>query len=120
MLRRFCRSKLHQVRVTGTNIEYEGSITIDMDLVDKAGMYPGEMVHVFNVENGERLETYIIPGRRGSREVSLNGAAARKAEIGDRLLVLSEVFIDEKDIPKKGIIPRVIRVDDENNIISDD
>jgi len=117
MLRRFCRSKLHQVRVTETNIEYEGSITIDMDLVDAAGMHPGEMVHVFNIENGKRLETYIIPGKRGSREVSLNGAAARKAAVGDRLLVLSEVFIEEDKIPKLGIRPKVIRVDEDNNII---
>jgi aspartate 1-decarboxylase len=118
MLRRFCKSKLHQVRVTNTNIEYEGSITIDMDLVDAAGMYPGEMVHVFNIENGERLETYIIAGKRGSHEVSLNGAAARKAEVGDRLLVLSEVFLEEDKIPASGIKPKVIKVDDKNNIIS--
>lgn len=118
MFRRFCISKIHQARVTETNIEYEGSITIDMDIVDSAGMFAGEMVHIFNIENGERFETYIIPGKRGSREVCINGAAARKVTIGDRILVVAEVFIENDKITEEGIKPKVIKLDEENHIIS--
>lgn len=84
-----CRAKLHGLRVTQTELFYEGSITIDMDLVDAAGMYPYEQVQVLNVNTGARFETYIIPGDRKSGVTCLNGPAARMASVGDTVLVLT-------------------------------
>ena len=83
------KSKLHQMKVTEGNLHYEGSITIDADLLDKAGILPYEKVQVVNITNGARLETYTIPGERGARTCCLNGAAARLTEIGDRIIVIS-------------------------------
>ena len=89
MLLEILKSKIHRVRVTEANLNYVGSITIDMDLVDAANMLPNEKVQVVNINNGERLETYIIPGERGSGTICMNGPAARKAQLGDIVIVLS-------------------------------
>jgi aspartate 1-decarboxylase len=89
MLIEVLKSKLHRVTVTGADLNYIGSITIDEDLLDAAQIVPGEKVQVVNNNNGERLETYAIPGPRNSGEVTLNGAAARKVAVGDILIVIS-------------------------------
>ena len=89
MLIEALKSKLHRVTVTGADLNYIGSITIDEDLLDAANIVPGEKVQVVNNNNGERLETYAIPGPRKSGEVTLNGAAARKVAVGDILIVIS-------------------------------
>ena len=89
MLIEVLKSKLHRVTVTGADLNYIGSITIDEDLLDAAQIVPGEKVQVLNNNNGERLETYAIPGPRKSGEVTLNGAAARKVAVGDILIVIS-------------------------------
>ena len=91
------RSKIHRVQVTEARLDYVGSITIDEDLVDAANMFPHEKVTVLNVNNGERFETYIIAGERGSGIICLNGPAARKAQIGDTVIVLSygQIHIDD-------------------------
>ena len=89
MLIEVLKSKLHRVTVTGADLNYIGSITIDEDLLDAANIVPGEKVQVVNNNNGERLETYAIPGPRNSGEVTLNGAAARKVAVGDVLIVIS-------------------------------
>jgi aspartate 1-decarboxylase len=89
MLIEVLKSKLHRVTVTGADLNYIGSITIDEDLLDAAQIVPGEKVQVVNNNNGERLETYAIPGPRKSGEVTLNGAAARKVAVGDILIVIS-------------------------------
>jgi len=89
MLIEVLKSKLHRVTVTGADLNYIGSITIDEDLLDAANIVPGEKVQVVNNNNGERLETYAIPGPRKSGEVTLNGAAARKVAVGDILIVIS-------------------------------
>ena len=89
MLIEVLKSKLHRVTVTGADLNYIGSITIDEDLLDAANIVPGEKVQVVNNNNGERLETYAIPGPRNSGEVTLNGAAARKVAVGDILIVIS-------------------------------
>lgn len=89
MLIEVLKSKLHRVTVTGADLNYMGSITIDEDLLDAAQIVPGEKVQVVNNNNGERLETYAIPGPRKSGEVTLNGAAARKVAVGDILIVIS-------------------------------
>lgn len=88
------KSKIHMVSVTGCNLYYVGSITIDEDLMDAANLIENEKVQVLNLNNGERLDTYVIKGKRGSGEICLNGAAARKAVIGDVILIISFAMMD--------------------------
>ena len=83
------KSKIHRVRVTGADLNYIGSITIDEDLMDAANIIQGEKVQIVNNNNGERLETYVIPGPRGTGELTLNGAAARKVAVGDILILIT-------------------------------
>jgi len=88
------KSKIHRVRVTGADLNYIGSITIDEDLMDAANIIQGEKVQIVNNDNGERLDTYVIPGRRQSGEITLNGAAARKVAVGDTLILITYAFMD--------------------------
>ena len=115
MLRSMLRAKIHQATVTEANIEYEGSLTVDEDLLDAVGIKHFEQVRVSNLNNGERFETYIIPGKRGSGEICLNGAAARKGIKGDRIIIFSYCFYTEDQI--EGYAPKIIRLDEKNNII---
>ncbi len=111
------RAKLHRIRVTEACLDYVGSLTVDRDLMDAAGLFPDEKILCANVENGERFETYVIPGPRGSGVCCLNGAAAHKGRIGDRLIVMAfgqftpeeaaghqpqVVFLDEKNRARAG------------------
>lgn len=105
------KSKLHRATVTQTALDYEGSISIDTELVKKAGMSIWEKVEIFNINNGARLATYIIPGKKG--EFCLNGAAARLAQPGDKIIVVSYTWIDEKDADKWR--PRIVLLDDDNS-----
>ena len=89
MLVTLMRSKLHRLTVTQANLNYIGSITLDPDLLDAAGLYEGEKVQIVNINNGERFETYIIVGERGSGQVGLNGPAARKVQVGDIIIVIA-------------------------------
>jgi len=107
------KSKLHQMKVTEANLHYEGSITIDRELLDKAGILPYEKVQVVNITNGSRLETYTIPGDSGSRVCCLNGAAARLTQIGDRIIVISYAEMTPKEA--KNFKPKVVIVDENNN-----
>ena len=106
------KSKLHQMAVTEANLHYEGSITIDQDLLDAAHLLPYEKVQVLNITNGSRLETYTIPGERGSRVCCMNGAAARLTQVGDRIIVISyaEMTPEEARLYK----PRTVVVDENN------
>ncbi len=88
------KSKLHRLMVTDANLDYIGSITLDEDLMDAAHIIKGEKVHVLNINNGERFETYVIPGERGMGDVCLNGAAARKVQVGDVIIVISYALMD--------------------------
>lgn len=97
-MRKFLRGKIHNATVTEVNLEYEGSITIDREILDEANMLPFEHVEVYNVNNGERFTTYILEGERGSKVICLNGAAARKASVGDKLIIASFVFLKEEEI----------------------
>jgi len=108
------RAKLHRLRVTEADLYYEGSITIDQELLDTAGMLPYEKVQVVNVNNGNRLETYTIPGEAGERTVCLNGPAARLAAPGDQVIVISYAELSPKEARQHK--PRVVMVDDENNV----
>lgn len=94
------KSKIHNIKVTQTELHYVGSITIDEDILDEANMIAGEKVLVVNNSNGERLETYIIVGNRGSRVCCLNGAAARKAQVGDTLIVMSFAHMEFEEAKK--------------------
>ena len=112
MLRRFLLGKIHNGKVTGVNKDYEGSIEISEDLYESVGMQAGEVVAVLNIDNGERFETYIIPGKRGTGEINLNGAAARKVAPGDKVIILTYCYTD-KEPPK----PKIIVLDDKNEIV---
>src|SRR5690625_5477785 len=94
------KSKLHQMRVTEANLMYEGSITIDEELLDLAGILPYEKVAVVNITNGSRLETYTIPGERGSRICCMNGAAARLTQVDDRIIVIAYAEMDPEEARK--------------------
>jgi len=114
MLRVVCRSKLHRATVTETNLEYEGSITIDRHLLEKAGISPYEMVQVVNVNNGARFETYVMEGEAGSGVICLNGAAARLAVPGDKVIIMAYGLVTEEEI--KVFQPRIVQLDEENRI----
>ena len=107
-------SKIHRATVTDANLNYVGSITVDEDLLDAACLRVGQKVEIVNVNNGERFSTYVIKGERGSKDMCLNGAAARKVEIGDKIIVIAygSYHSDELETYK----PIVVHVDDANNI----
>lgn len=104
--------KIHRATVTEANLEYMGSITIDEDLLDAAGILPGERVQICNNNNGIRLETYTIPGKRGSGVICLNGAAARCTAIGDVVIIIAYAQMDEKEA--RALVPKVVMVDEKN------
>ena len=108
------KSKLHCVKVTEANLNYIGSITIDEDLMDAANMIAGEKVQIVDNNNGERFETYIIKGERGTGCICLNGAAARCVCVGDKIIIMAYGTCDEKEI--RSHKPKVIFVDDKNKI----
>src|SRR6202521_6290940 len=99
MMRWMCKSKIHRATVTEANLAYEGSITIDETLMEAADIVPYEMVQVLNINNGERFETYAIPGHKGSGIVCLNGAAARLGVVGDKVIIISCAMVDEVGVP---------------------
>lgn len=100
MLIQVHKSKIHRATVTQANLNYVGSITIDEDLLDAANLIEGERVQIVNNNNGERLETYVIPGERGSGVICLNGAAARKCEVGDIIIIISYAFMSPEEAKK--------------------
>lgn len=116
MVRCILRSKIHMATVTDSNLSYEGSITIDEEILKKAGILPYEQVMVSNLNNGERFETYVIVGKRGSGEICLNGPSARKGVVGDKVIIFCYSFVDEKEI--KRFKPRIVVLNSENKIIS--
>jgi len=114
MFRTVYKSKIQGAVITEANLEYAGSITIDEDLLDAADMIPNERVQVVNLNNGSRLETYVIPGKKGSGVICMNGGTARWAVVGDRILVISYAMMEAKD----AVVfkPKVISVNDKNKI----
>ena len=109
------KSKIHGATVTESNLNYEGSLTIDENLIEAAGMRPYEQVRVSNLNNGERFETYLIAGQRDSGVICLNGPTARKGEVGDRIMIFSYCYYDDDDLA--GFCPVIIRLDEKNRII---
>jgi len=114
MQRIMLKSKIHTAVITGLELYYEGSITIDQDLMDAANMLPGEQVQVVNLNNGERLYTYTISGERGSGIIELNGPAARKGMVGDPIIIISYMHVTDEEA--RTLKPTVVFVDDANRI----
>ena len=108
------RAKIHRATVTDANLEYEGSLTVDPLLLDAAGILNYEQVSVSNLNNGERFETYVIPGKRGSGDMVLNGPTARKGAKGDNVIVFCWEYYNEQEL--KTFKPRIIMVDGQNRI----
>ena len=109
------KSKIHRVKVTGADLNYIGSITIDNDLMDAANILEGEKIHIVNNNNGERFVTYVIPGARGSGEITVNGAAARKVSIGDILILITYASLNLEEAKK--FKPTIIFPNEENNLL---
>lgn len=115
MRRIMFKSKIHRATITEANLHYEGSLTLDSLLMEAADMLPYEQVSVLNINNGERFETYLIPGERGSGVVCLNGAAARKGQVGDRVIILTYVEMTDEEAHRHH--PTVVLVDHTNAIV---
>ena len=116
MLVHVVKSKIHRVKVTGADLNYIGSITIDEDLMNAANIVQGEKVQIVNNNNGERLETYAIPGPRNSGEITLNGAAARKVAKGDVLILITYAMMDIEEA--KTFKPSLVFPNEENNLLN--
>ena len=108
-------SKLHRATVTEANLNYVGSITIDQDLLDTANMRVGQKIDIVNINNGERFSTYIIAGERGKKEICLNGAAARKVHVGDKIIIIAYATMSEEEADKYE--PKIVILEDDNSII---
>jgi aspartate 1-decarboxylase len=118
MNRTMLKSKIHRCRITDSDLHYVGSITVDEDLLDAADIREHEQVHVVDVDNGARFETYTIAGLRGSGEIKVNGAAARLVHTGDTVIVISYASYDEAELASYE--PRVVHVDANNSIVTVD
>jgi aspartate 1-decarboxylase len=108
-----CKSKIHRATVTGADLQYVGSITIDEDLMDAANLIENEKVQIVNINNGERLDTYVIRGERGSGEICLNGPAARKVAVGDIVIIISYAMMDFEEA--KNWNPHLVFPDTDTN-----
>jgi aspartate 1-decarboxylase len=116
MQRTIFKSKLHRARITQAELYYEGSLTIDQNLMEAADLMPFEKVSVVNINNGERFDTYVIPGKRGMREICLNGAAARKGQVGDEIIIISYTTVT--DAMARDWEPTVVLLDKHNQVVS--
>ncbi|GIN85691.1 aspartate 1-decarboxylase [Heyndrickxia sporothermodurans] len=114
MFRTMMNGKIHRATVTEANLNYVGSITIDEDILDAVGMMANEKVQIVNNNNGARLETYIIPGKRGSGVICLNGAAARLVQVGDTVIIISYILIEEEKV--RDHQPKIALLDEHNRI----
>jgi aspartate 1-decarboxylase len=113
LIQRF-KSKIHRATITEANLNYVGSITIDEELMEAAGLIEGEKVQVVNNNNGERLETYVIPGERSSGVICLNGAAARRAQVGDTIIIIAYAWMELEEAEK--FEPKIVFPDERNRI----
>ena len=109
------KGKLHQARVTHAELEYEGSCAIDQDMLDAAGILEYEQIQIYNIENGERFTTYAIAGERGSKIISVNGAAAHKASVGDRVIICA--YVSMANAEAYAHKPSLVYLDQDNHIV---
>ncbi|MEH3032503.1 MAG: aspartate 1-decarboxylase [Aeromicrobium erythreum] len=115
MFRTMMKSKIHRATVTQADLHYVGSVTVDEDLLDAANLLPGELVHIVDIDNGARLETYTIAGERGSGVIGINGAAARLVHPGDLVILIAYAQVDDREA--RELQPHVVFVDSENRIM---
>ncbi len=113
-MRTMLKSKIHRATITQVNLDYEGSITIDPELMDAADLYPFEKVEIFNINNGARFSTYVIEGERGTGIIGLNGAAARLAVVKDLVIIVSYRMMNDEEA--RSLQPVVVHVDDKNRL----
>jgi len=116
MLRCILRAKIHIATVTESNLSYEGSITIDEAILEKAEILPYEQVMISNLNNGERFETYVIAGEKGSGEICLNGPTARKGVLGDKIIIFCYSYVEDKKL--KEFKPKIVLLDEGNKILT--
>ncbi len=114
MLRIICKSKIHNATVTDANLKYPGSITIDKKLLKNANIVEGEKVQIVNINNGSRIETYVVAGKASSGTICMNGAAARWAQVGDNIIIISYGLFSENEI--KNFKTRIVHVDKKNRL----
>ncbi|MFF3608190.1 aspartate 1-decarboxylase [Streptomyces sp. NPDC002463] len=115
MLRTLIKSKIHRATVTQADLHYVGSVTVDAELMEAADLLPGELVHIVDIDNGARLETYVIEGERGSGVIGINGAAAHLVHPGDLVILIS--YGQMEDAEARTFVPRVVHVDGDNRIV---
>jgi aspartate 1-decarboxylase len=115
MLVEVLKAKIHRVKVTQAELHYVGSITIDEDLLDASGMFENLKVQIVNINNGERFETYIIKGARGSGQICLNGPAARRVQLGDIIIIIAYGLMEENEA--RAFVPKIIFPDADNRVI---
>ena len=115
MLLEFLYAKIHRATVTDANLNYVGSITIDENILDKANLSEGQKVDILNINNGERFQTYIIAGKRGNKDFCLNGAAARKAQIGDKIIICAQAMMTKEEA--KTFKPTIVQINDNNEAV---
>ena len=114
MQRHMLKSKIHRATITEADLNYEGSLTIDKELMDAVDLHPYERVMVYNINNGERFDTYAIEGKPGTGIIGLNGAAARKGMLGDQIIIVSYAFFDEEEL--HGYSPKIVLLNKSNQI----
>ena len=114
MMRFMLKAKIHRATVTDRSLDYEGSLTIDLDLMDAVGLLPHEQIQVYNLNNGKRFETYTIAGERGTGTICVNGADAHLVETGHKIIIANYALFADAELP--GFVPRVALVDEFNNI----
>lgn len=115
MMRIMMKSKIHRATVTQADLDYVGSVTVDADLLDAADLIEGEQVAIVDITNGARIETYVIPGPRGSGAIGINGAAAHLIHPGDLVILMSYALMDEAEA--RAMVPRVVHVDERNQVV---
>ncbi|MEA3499714.1 MAG: aspartate 1-decarboxylase [Candidatus Marinimicrobia bacterium] len=115
MFKEYLKSKIHEATINEANLNYTGSIEIDEELMKASNIREFEKVLVANIDNGNRFETYVIKGKWGEKKIGLNGAAARLGEVGDRIIIMSFAFLDEKE--EANFKPKIVILDEKNNII---
>nr|WP_202528669.1 aspartate 1-decarboxylase [Streptomyces sp. SID5770] len=114
-MRTLFKSKIHRATVTQADLHYVGSVTVDVELMEAADLLPGELVHIVDIDNGARLETYVIEGERGSGVIGINGAAAHLVHPGDLVILIS--YAQVEDAEARTFVPRVVHVDGDNRIV---
>ncbi|MEU9575512.1 aspartate 1-decarboxylase [Streptomyces massasporeus] len=118
MFRTMLKSKIHRATVTQCDLNYVGSLTVDADLMDAADLLPGELIHLVDINNGNRFETYVIEGPRGSGIIGVNGAAARLVQNGDLVIVIAYATVADEEAAK--LVPNVVFVDEQNRVVGRD